>query len=120
MKSPQVSIHSSDSSLDEVFWDPSPQSMIGACILFGCALSSYSYRRQETDSYQTAIFGLAGGCAVALGLALEIAGNLIMMGYVPWALCLAMLVSWLSHSFARKSWRNNGVVLADTKGLCIV
>jgi hypothetical protein len=77
--------------------------MLSSCLILGCAISSFAYRRQEQDKYQTAIFIIAIGGASAAGLILRVDANLIMLGLIPWALCLAMIISsslhWLLKSY---------------------
>jgi len=80
---------------------PSPGLMLGSCLVLGCSISSFVYRRQETDPFQGVIFFCLILWAVALGSALDASENLIMLGFVPWAFCAGMPLSVTSHSIAR-------------------
>jgi len=82
--------------------DPSPALMLSSCLILGCAISSYAYRRQEQDSYQTLILLTAIGAASAIGLVAGVDVNLIMLGLIPWALCLAMVLSSWLHWLLRR------------------
>jgi hypothetical protein len=82
--------------------DPSPVVMLGACILLGCAFSSFAYRRQEQDKYQTSIFILAITSGIAFGAWLGVTTNVIMLGLIPWALCMAMISSIAVHWVVRR------------------
>lgn len=76
--------------------------MLSSCLILGCAISSYAYRRQEQDSYQTLILLTAIGAASAIGLVAGVDVNLIMLGLIPWALCLAMVLSSWLHWLLRR------------------
>lgn len=84
------------------FLDPSPGLMLGSCVLLGCSVSSFAYRRQERDRFQAPIFALAICVASALGVALSINANLLMLGLFPWALCCAMVLSSAAHWLLRR------------------
>lgn len=84
--------------------DPPPALMLGACLVLGCAISSFAYRRQ-VDKQQTPIFICAIIMTITIGLALGVNTNLIMLAMIPWALVLAMILSagvhWLSRRYRR-------------------
>jgi uncharacterized membrane protein YfcA len=92
-----------------VILDPSPAVMLIFCIIIGCAVSSYCYRRQEEDRFQAPIFALLIVIATTLGFGLRVNANLIMLGLVPWALCFSMVAStavhWLVRRCNKKSYR---------------
>lgn len=77
--------------------NPGPGMMLGACLTFGCSISSFSYRRQELDRYQTVFFVVAISVACTLGAISGSNPNLIMLGYIPWGLCVAIVASAISH-----------------------
>lgn len=83
-------------------FDPSPTVMIGACLVLGCVISSFAYRRQEDDRFQAPIFVLAITAATISGLALDVNANVIMLVLIPWALCTAMILSTVIHWFLRR------------------
>ncbi|TVY57898.1 hypothetical protein LCER1_G001438, partial [Lachnellula cervina] len=70
--------------------DPSPPLMLAACLALGCAISSFAYRRQEHDRYQAPIFILAITAATLCGLLLDVGSDVVMLGLIPWAVCVAM------------------------------
>jgi len=81
--------------------NPSPGTMLGACLVFGCSISSYSHRHQYLDKFQTHIFVLAISLGSLRGIILDGNADLIMLSYIPWALCLAMVFSAISHCVMR-------------------
>ncbi|ORY66213.1 uncharacterized protein BCR38DRAFT_429612 [Pseudomassariella vexata] len=81
--------------------DPSPGLMLGSCVVLGCCLSSFAHRRQDEDRYQTGIFVTLAIWAVLLGRGVGASYNMITLGFVPWALCAAMLLSFGGHSVGR-------------------
>jgi len=94
---------SSESSLSlQWLLDPSPHLMLGACVVLGCSISSYTHRQQEHDKFQTYIFALLLCCACGLGAGFGSSANLLMLGYIPWALCTGIAVSALVHWMLRK------------------
>jgi hypothetical protein len=82
--------------------DPPPALMLGACLVLGCAISSFAYRRQEQDKLQTPIFLGAIALATTIGFALGTNANLIMLGMIPWGLCSAMVLSTFVHWMMRR------------------
>ncbi|CAG8959067.1 hypothetical protein HYFRA_00012848 [Hymenoscyphus fraxineus] len=77
--------------------DPPPAVLLGACIIEGCAISSFAYRRQATDKYQVPIFLLAISGATIIGIAFNIDANIIMLAVIPWSICFAMITSCIGH-----------------------
>jgi hypothetical protein len=72
--------------------------MLAACLVLGCSVSSFVYRRQDRDPAQAAVFLMFIIWAVVLGRAgLGASANLVMLGCVPWALCAAMPASAAVH-----------------------
>jgi len=93
--------------------DPPPALMLIACLVLGCAISSFAYRRQEGDKFQTQIFLLAITSATVFGLSLGINANVIMLGVIPWALCLAMVGSVAVHWLIRRCSRSRGTTYTE-------
>jgi len=93
--------------------NPGPGMMLGACLTFGCSISSFSYRRQELDRYQTIFFVVAICVACTSGAISGSNPNLIMLGYIPWALCVAIIASALSHWVMRQCGIKTGHVQHD-------
>lgn len=96
-------IPSPDTSHISFIIDPSPALMLSSCLVLGCAVSSFAFRRQENDRYQTVTFLIAIGAASAFGLVKNVEPNVIMLGLTPWALCIAMILiscfSWLMKGY---------------------
>ncbi|KAG9233251.1 hypothetical protein BJ875DRAFT_52213 [Amylocarpus encephaloides] len=86
-------------------FDPSPGVLLGACIVEGCAISSFAYRRQAEDIFQAPLFVFAITGAIICGVALGINPNILMLGVIPWAVCLTMMTSasvhWLLRQWTR-------------------
>jgi hypothetical protein len=93
--------------------DPPPALMLFACLVLGCSISSFAYRRQDGDRYQTPIFVLAITSATIFGLALGVNSNIIMLGVIPWALCLAMIGSVATHWLIRRCSRDRVVTYTE-------
>jgi len=87
-------------------FDPSPTVMLGACLALGCGISSFAYRRQESDRYQAPIFVFGITAATISGLALDVNANIIMLALIPWALCGAMILSTGVHWFLKRCFRS--------------
>lgn len=90
--------------------DPPPALMLFACLVLGCSISSFAYRRQDGDKFQTPIFALAITSATIFGLAMGVNANVIMLGVIPWALCLAMIGSVAVHWLIRRCSRDRKVL----------
>lgn len=81
--------------------NPGPETVLGSCLAMGCCLSLYAHQRQERDRYQSVVFLVLVTWAVMLGKRLGASPNMVALGYVPWALCVAMLLSYVGHALAR-------------------
>jgi len=90
--------------------DPSPGFMLFSCIILGCSISSFAYRRQESDRYQTPIFVFAIAAASAVGFGLGVPANLIMLVWIPWAIFAAMLFSICVHGISGRCARRTEIV----------
>lgn len=80
---------------------PSPGVMFTSSLVLGCCVSSFLYRHQKDDSYQALVFTSAIIGSVVVG---QIAGadlDLILLGFLPWALCTAMFLSVCGHALLR-------------------
>lgn len=89
------------SRLKLVHLGPSSGVMFLSCLVLGFCVSSFLYRHQKDDQYQVLVFTSA---IVGSVLAGQIAGaglNLILLGFVPWALCTAMFLSVCGHAMLR-------------------
>src|SRR3569833_4787621 len=54
--------------------------MLISCLVLGCSISSFVYRRQAQDPYQLAVFFILIAWAVAIGYATGASANLIGAG----------------------------------------
>ena len=81
---------------------PAPGLMFGSCILLGCCISSFAHRRQDKDRYQTVVLVLLAMWGATLGKAIGASANMITLGFIPWALCAAMPMSFLGHAAVRR------------------
>ena len=91
-----------DHSYFAIILNPSAALMLFACLLIGGSISSFAYRRQREDVYQSLIFVLAITISTIFGLSLGMNANLIMLGLIPWALCFAMMCSVAIHWAVRR------------------
>ncbi|KAK1834827.1 hypothetical protein QBC39DRAFT_342961 [Podospora conica] len=80
---------------------PSPGLMLCCCLVFGCCVSSFAHRRQDEDGLQLVVFTVFLAGAVVVGYALEASANLILLGFIPWAMCAAMATSLSGHHLYR-------------------
>ncbi|KAL2154896.1 hypothetical protein VTH82DRAFT_3572 [Thermothelomyces myriococcoides] len=80
---------------------PSPGSMLFSCLVFGCCVSSFTCRRQDQDAFQFIIYLVILGCVASIGYAVGAHPYLILLGYLPWATCAAMVLSISGHSAYR-------------------
>ncbi|CZT13741.1 uncharacterized protein RAG0_17239 [Rhynchosporium agropyri] len=96
-----------DTSRFSFILDPSPPLLLVACLILGFSISSFAYRRQRDDRYQSLIFVLAITTTPIFGIALGINASLIMLGLVPWTLCLAMMFSVALHWAMRRCSRSS-------------
>lgn len=75
--------------------------MLSSCLVLGCAISSFAFRRQENDRHQAITFLIAIIAASAFGLITNVEPNFVMLGLIPWALCIAMILisclDWLQR-----------------------
>ena len=94
--------HSEEFDLKSSIVDPSPALMLSCCLILGCSVSSFIYRRQEHDQFQTPFFVLVTTFAVTFGIGMHLHSNLIMLALIPWALCFAMITSSLGHWVLRR------------------
>ncbi|KAK0731642.1 hypothetical protein B0H67DRAFT_474519 [Lasiosphaeris hirsuta] len=96
-----------------LFSHPSPELMLCSCLVFGCCVSSFAHRRQDKDHFQFLIYIIFLAGAVVVGYAFEASANLILLGYLPWAMCAAMAFSLSGHSLYRWQRIGSEYVLGD-------
>jgi hypothetical protein len=98
----ELQIQAFDPGYFSFILDPSPALMLAFCLVLGCSVSSFCYRRQEQDNFQAPIFVLVITAATMFGFGLGINANLIMLGLIPWALCFSMVFSTTVHWLVRR------------------
>ncbi|RYP03523.1 hypothetical protein DL764_005078 [Monosporascus ibericus] len=81
---------------------PSGGLMLGSCLVLGCCLSSYTHRRRSRDPYQPLVFMAWAAWAACIGLGFGCNADMVMLGLLPWALCAAVLSSYLGHAAAAR------------------
>jgi len=84
------------SRLTRAAGQPSPELLLVSCLVLGCSVSSFLHRRQAEDQYQLLVFILCIACAVFLAWGAP--ADIILLRYIPWATCAAMLISYFGHS----------------------
>ncbi|KAK3398058.1 hypothetical protein B0T20DRAFT_239730 [Sordaria brevicollis] len=87
-----------------VLVSPSDGLMLWSCLVYGCCVSSFIHRRQDKDPFQLFVYLIFATCAGISGYAVGASANLMLLGYLPWALCIAMAASLLGHSLYRR-WK---------------
>ncbi|KAK4153081.1 hypothetical protein C8A00DRAFT_43963 [Chaetomidium leptoderma] len=93
--------HGAGDAAEAFLFRPSPGLMLVSCLVFGCCVSSFAHRRQSQDPFQIVVYlALLGGAALT-GYAVQANVHLILLGYLPWATCAAMVFSISGHSVYR-------------------
>ncbi|KAI1484908.1 hypothetical protein F5X96DRAFT_683235 [Biscogniauxia mediterranea] len=69
----------------------SPGLVLGSSLILGCCLSSYTYGRRERDHHQLTVFAAWVIWAVCVGWSVGCSANMVTLGILPWALCIAMI-----------------------------
>lgn len=75
--------------------------MLVSCLAFGCCVSSFTHRRQSQDPFQFVVYLIVLGTTAIMGHNFGVDMHLILLGYLPWAMCAAMAVSISGHSIYR-------------------
>lgn len=76
--------------------------MLCSCLVFGCCVSSFVHRRQEQDRFQFLVYAVFLSGAATIGFGFGAGANLILLGYLPWAMCMAMAASLYGHGLHRQ------------------
>ncbi|KAK0383270.1 hypothetical protein NLU13_9183 [Sarocladium strictum] len=71
----------------------SPWHLYAACFVFGCSAASFLQRRKAVDGFQIYVFATFVGAGLLLGQLRGASSEAIMLTYVSWAVCVAMLAS---------------------------
>ncbi|KUI66534.1 hypothetical protein VM1G_01832 [Cytospora mali] len=89
------------SHVDSLRIHPSPGIMFMGCLILGCSVSCFLYRHHHDDQYQPLVFTVIIAGSVVLGHLVGATLNMIMLGFVPWAACIAMVLSAYGHALLR-------------------
>ncbi|KAI5463037.1 hypothetical protein BGZ63DRAFT_422438 [Mariannaea sp. PMI_226] len=66
---------------------------LGACIVFGCSSASFLHRRKLYDPLQPYVFAVCICIGALAGELLGASADYIILVYISWAVCTAMLAS---------------------------
>lgn len=75
----------------------SPGLVLASCLIFGVSVSSFVYRRRDKNPAQAVIFSLVITVAIVLGYGAGASASLILLGWLPWAADVAMVISVWNH-----------------------
>ena len=78
--------------------------MLWSCLVYGCCVSSFIHRRQEKDPFQLFVYLIFVILAGVAGYAVGANTHMMLLGYLPWALELAMAASLMGHGLYRR-WK---------------
>lgn len=87
--------------LEHLHLDPSAGVMFGCCLVLGCSVSSFLYRHGQDDPCQAFLFVFNVMGSIAVGKLAGASFNMILLGYIPWAVCIAMFCILCGHVLAR-------------------
>lgn len=82
--------------------DPPVALMFVCCLLLGCCVSSFCFRRRDHDRFQNLIFILALTGVTVSGIFVGVNPNVIMLGFIPWTCCFSMVSSLAVHWVVRR------------------
>ncbi|KAF3769108.1 hypothetical protein M406DRAFT_355172 [Cryphonectria parasitica EP155] len=87
--------------LELVHWQLSPGMMLGSCLVLGVCVSSFLYRHQQDAPQQSLYFIFTILTCITAGGFARAGMDMIVLAYLPWALCLAMFASPCGHYLMR-------------------
>ncbi|KAK3310156.1 uncharacterized protein B0T15DRAFT_26785 [Chaetomium strumarium] len=93
--------HGAGRHVDTFNFRPSPGLMLFSCLVFGCCVSSFTHRRHSEDPFQFVVYIIFLGVVAVTGYGIRTNVHLILLGYLPWATCAAMVTSISGHSIYR-------------------
>ncbi|OIW34525.1 hypothetical protein CONLIGDRAFT_709848 [Coniochaeta ligniaria NRRL 30616] len=85
----------------DFFRYPAPKLVLISALGFGCCVSSFGYRRQREDPFQAVVFALVVGTVATVAYGLGESPNMMLLGYMPFATCAAMIFSLCGHAIVR-------------------
>lgn len=86
-----------------------PKLVLVSALGFGCCVSSFGYRRQREDPLQVVVFTLLVGTVATVAYGVGARSNMILLGYMPLATCVAMILSMCGHAIFRLTRCQKGV-----------
>jgi hypothetical protein len=96
---------------------PAPRLVLISALGFGCCVSSFAYRRQKDDPFQVVVFALLVGTVATVAYGVGASSNLILLGYMPFATCAAMILSLCVHTVFRWSRSQEGGTIESQEKL---
>jgi hypothetical protein len=94
--SPLLTLHAANWVLH-----PSPGLALGACLVFGCSVSSFIYRHRHRDPLQIFVFTTVLVSTAVVTYAGGTSPSMILLGFLPPATAAAMALSLFLHA----GWR---------------
>ncbi|KAL2124777.1 hypothetical protein VTJ04DRAFT_1142 [Mycothermus thermophilus] len=86
---------------DSTFFRPPPGLMLFSCLVFGYSVSSFTHRRHRRDPLQPIVYFIVLATVAVVGYGMTADARLVLLGYLPWATCAAMVISMVGHSLYR-------------------
>ncbi|KAH6634319.1 hypothetical protein B0J18DRAFT_15416 [Chaetomium sp. MPI-SDFR-AT-0129] len=96
-------LHGSAGDANDFLFLPTPGLMLISCLVFGCCVSSFTHRRLSQDPFLPVVYLALLGFAALVGYRVQAHLHLIILGYIPWATCAAMALSFSGHCAYRWS-----------------
>jgi hypothetical protein len=87
---------------DPAFFRPPPGLMLFSCLVFGYCVSSFAHRRHRRDPLQPMVYFIILATVAVVGYGVTADAHLVLLGYLPWATCAAMVISMVGHSLYRR------------------
>lgn len=87
---------------------PTPKVVLISALGFGCCVSSFGYRRRREDPFQVVVFALLVGTVATVAYGLGESPSMLLLGYMPFATCAAMIFSICGHAIFRRTRSEQG------------
>jgi len=87
---------------------PAPKLVLVSALGFGCCVSSFVYRRQGEDPFQVLVFALIVGTVATVAYGTGAGPDVLLLGFMPFATCAAMIISVLGHAMFRRRRSHEG------------
>jgi hypothetical protein len=73
------------------------------------------YRRQREDQFQVVVFALLVGTVATVAYGIGESQNIILLGFMPFATCVAMIFSICGHAMFRWTRSEKGMKIESQK-----